>query len=386
MSFPKSKITSFLPLPYFLFIFFWIILCFFSFSQKDPNLTIYNYPIIFNLIEFINKFGYQNHIFSTIIFSILIISLFSIYLYLNTHKKLLKIIYIKRVILIVVFTGIFAYPFLSHDIFNYLFNAKMVISYNTNPHIHTALEFPYDPWTRFMHNTHTAAPYGKFFTLISLIPGYLGVGNFTLTFLLMKLLSISFFLFQAFIIYKILIKNNEKQEKITSIIFLFLLNPLFLIEIIINGHNDAIMIGLAYLSLYILNFNKISSMPKYILAGLSFISSVFVKYASIVLFPIYVLSKKIKVDFYSLAGVSLFLILFSRIGQTHAWYLFWSFSFLILSKYPLLRKISILLTLGALIRYIPFIYDNNYFPSQNYYLLFLPLFLLLPKKISAIIK
>src|SRR3989304_7698662 len=62
--------------------------------------------------------------------------------------------------LLIISPLIFASNALSYDIFNYIFNAKMLVIYHANPHLHTALEFAFDPWVRFMHNIHTPAPYG----------------------------------------------------------------------------------------------------------------------------------------------------------------------------------------------------------------------------------
>jgi len=65
---------------------------------------------------------------------------------------------------------LFSYPFLSHDLFNYLFDAKIVTFYHQNPYILKALDFPSDPWLRFMHWTHRTYPYGPSFLFLTLVP------------------------------------------------------------------------------------------------------------------------------------------------------------------------------------------------------------------------
>ena len=57
-----------------------------------------------------------------------------------------------------------SYPALSHDIFNYIFNAKMVVDYHANPHVMVAMDFPNDPWLRFMHNVHRITSYNVCYT------------------------------------------------------------------------------------------------------------------------------------------------------------------------------------------------------------------------------
>src|SRR3990172_6981226 len=82
---------------------------------------------------------------------------------------------------------------LSSDIYNYIFNAKMVWVYGANPHRQVALNFPDDQWLRFMHNTHTPAPYGYGWTMLSLVPSVIGQNHLKLTLLLVKMFVGAFF-------------------------------------------------------------------------------------------------------------------------------------------------------------------------------------------------
>ena len=363
--------------PYLSFLFFWICLCIFSFTQKDPNLTIYNYPIIKNIIEQIVQFGQNQKLLSSLIFSLLIVAIFINYLVISFQKKYYDKKLLKVTIILILVFSLFAYPFLSHDLFNYLFNARMLLVYAKNPHVHTALEFSFDPWTRFMHNTHTAAPYGYLFTLFSLIPVFLGFGNFTLSLWLIKLFIASFFIGAAYLLYKIAQENNQPSLKP---LYLFILNPLFLIETFINGHNDSLMIFFVFLSIYFYISSK-NSFKKIFISSSFFIISVLIKYATIAVLPVFLIAQKFKkINPFTFSAIALFLILFTRIGQTHAWYLLWSFSFILLSPHKTLINLAILLSLGGLIRYIPYINNHQFYPSQNYLLLFLPLILLLPMK------
>ncbi|NMB56438.1 hypothetical protein GYA19_00695 [Candidatus Beckwithbacteria bacterium] len=369
----KQKITHFLPLPYLTFILLWFFLCLFSFSQKDLNLTIYDYPVVRDVINKIIEFGYFQRAYNTILFTILTLVFCGNYLYLIFQQKLLQLKYLIRVFIILLIIGIPAYPAFSHDIFNYLFNAKMLVIYHVDPHIHTALEFPNDLWLRFMHNIHTTAPYGYIFTYLSIIPFILGFGNFTLTFWLFKLFIIAFLALESFLLFKLALMQNK--AKAVQILSFFILNPLILFETVITGHNDSVMMGFALLSIYFLSLN-LQSFLKYSLSLVSFLVSIYIKYATLVLTPIWFWCKKFKWDFYFWGGLALLAVLLTRIGQLHSWYLQWGFVLLILAKSKLSKLFAILLTLGGLIRYAPFVYYGNWdspVPTQRYILLLLPL-------------
>ncbi len=115
----------------------------------------------------------------------------------------------------------------SYDVFNYLFNAKMVWIYQVNPHIHAAIEFSRDPMLRFMQNVHTPAPYGYGSTALSLIPGLTWfTKNFTISFWAMKLFVTSFWLGQLWITKKLVNKLFPHEP---WRFWLLALNPLVLV-------------------------------------------------------------------------------------------------------------------------------------------------------------
>lgn len=170
---------------YFLFFLYFIGIVFFSvfsYSLTDPNLVLINNSIYWRFQQFMWQTFFVNSQLQTSIFIGLFIYLFSCYLFLL--KYLIKLSFKEHILLCIIVSVplLFSYNALSHDVFNYIFNAKMVAVYHTNPHTHVALDFPHDEWIRFMHNTHTAAPYGYVWTLISLLPFLLGSGKFILTF------------------------------------------------------------------------------------------------------------------------------------------------------------------------------------------------------------
>ncbi|MCG2691321.1 hypothetical protein L6272_00685, partial [Microgenomates group bacterium] len=141
--------------------------------------------------------------------------------------------------------------------------------------------------------------------------------------------------------------------------WLFALNPLVLVETFINGHNDVVMMFFALLSYwFFLNSKKFRSL-------LFLIFSASIKYVTIVLLPFYLqgLSLKVKkIDLPTLFSVLLLLLMFIRSGQLHSWYFIWAFSFVVLSKSRFLIKVFTALTIGALLRYAPYLYYGNWDP------------------------
>ena len=331
-----------------LFLLTWLLLVIYSFTRLDLNLTWFH-PVP----ELLKTLGWFLRPQATWIFLGLLALLTFFY------SQVIKRKFNWRFLLIIVLLGIFAYPMFSYDIFNYLFNAKMVLIYGANPHIKTALDFAFDPMLRFMQNTHTPAPYGYGWTLISLIPGLTWfTGKFTLAFIAMKLFVAGFFVLELWILKLLVDKLFPKQPWRLA---LFALNPLVLTETLINGHNDVVMMFLALLSYWLL-INR-----KKALSLLTLIGSAAVKYATIVLLPLYLFKPKWKYwDLPTAAAILLLLVSFTRPNQIHAWYLIWGFSFAVLSKYRWVTTVFTVLTIIGLIRYAPYIFAGHWnFPVYH---------------------
>ena len=377
----------------------WILMSIFSFTLRDTNLTIYNISFLQNLQSTISEFGYTQRPLNTVLFISITSAIWLSYLsVIKQNKSIIPKTLILGVITIAAI-GIISYPLFSHDIFNYLFNAKMILVYGANPHIQTALEFAQDPWTRFMHNIHTPAPYAYGWTGISLLPMIITVSNFTLSFWGMKLFVSIFFLMQAYLIYKMAQLKFPKQAK--TITTLFALNPLFIMETFFIGHNDSVMMALALASIYFLlkfdhqqqnpsqdkNYKNKESILLLSSAMALYIASVAIKYATIVLAPFLILRKKI--DLFTWGGIALLAVLLSRPEQLHSWYLQWGLSLLLLSKYQWSRLLFIGLSFAGMLRYAPFIYYGNWdppVPALRWILLLAPLALLAIKPVRQQLK
>lgn len=331
------------------FLVVWLLFCLFSFTHQDLNLSWYR-----QLTVPLQIFGWYQRPLVTLIFVILSLLFILLYFYLVRKHSTPG----WNVLFILAVVGIFTYPMFSYDIFNYLFNAKMILVYHVNPYIQTALDFAFDPVLRFMRNVHTPAPYAYGWTAISLLPGLVWfTGKFTLAFWAMKAFVAAFWLGQLWILQK-LVRRLFTGESWRW--WLFALNPLVLTETLINGHNDVVMMFLALLSYWFyLNSAKFK-------AAIFLLLSASMKYVTILLLPFYYLQglslKAKKIDLPTLFSVILLLVIFIRPDQLHSWYLIWAFSFAVLSKSRWIVSFFTALTFGALLRYAPYIYFGTWDP------------------------
>jgi len=346
----------------------WILFCIYSFTRKDLNLILYN-PFPYSKLweqtrEFFTDLGYYHRPLITAIFIFLALIFTAFYLKLirfklpSDNKTLLKFLIPIAVL------GIISYPMFSHDIFNYLFNVKMVLIYQANPHIRTAIEFLPDPMLRFMHNVHTPAPYAYGWTIISLLPGLAWFyKKFVLSFWAMKLFIAVFWLAELWILKKII---NQLFPHQPWRWWLFSLSPLVLIETLIIGHNDVVMMFPALLGYwFLLKSKKLFDKYQFLAIILLFIS-IGIKYATIVILPLFLLKPYLKkLDTSTLSAFLLFAVMFTRPGQLHSWYLIWAFSFAVLSKSRFIVSLFTSLTIGALLRYAPYIYYGNWNPPVH---------------------
>lgn len=215
----------------------------YSYASMDPNFTLVNSPYWTSFRETMVTFGYYHRGISWLLYLIAILLLFGFHFYFVKYHTKVRLIYI----VIAVGVGLFfSYPFLSHDFFNYLFDAKIVTVYHQNPYLYKALDFPQDEWLRFMHWTHRTYPYGPVFLLLSLIPSSLGAGKLILNFFFFKLLYLFFFI--------IAIYSIQKMNKKWAIFFAT--QPLILIEGLVSLHNDFIALCLGVIGIYYLHEKK----------------------------------------------------------------------------------------------------------------------------------
>ena len=181
---------------FFLVIFFsYLVLFFFSYFWVDLNLTLTSWGPINQILERFKWLGYFNRPLSSRLYLAIILLLVLIQIYL-LFSHFIHRTSLKKLLLLagaVVLISSLAYPFLSHDLFSYLFDAKIIWHYRQNPYQYSPDHFASDPWLRFMHWTHRTCPYGPVWLGYTLIPAIFSFGRFIINFYCLKLLNGLFF-------------------------------------------------------------------------------------------------------------------------------------------------------------------------------------------------
>ena len=407
------NISEILMTVFILFFLTLLVYAVFSYSLVDPNLVLSSNAYYWSFQNWMwSTFFHNGHLMAYVYFGI-IISLFILYFHildkLKTKKiSLKKIIKNKYVLLflVLIFPIFLSYNALSHDVFNYIFYARMIVKYGVDSRTHIPLDFPNDLWIRFMHNTHVTDVYGRGWTYSSIIPYILGFGKFSLT-----LVSFRFWNFFAMILlyfsmqyFSRTLNNRNMNLYEASLVFL---NPLLLIEAISNYHNDILMIPFAVLAVSLLIKSITSKITdnklklKYIVFSLIALSiSISIKLATIALLPIWLLV--IGVSYFSFkfatkmatkfrikinegvyqkliftffgkfvgyipdlaAGLMMILLFTPRSNYFLPWYMIWVIVWIPFMKLKLFRNLIIIFTLSSCLRYLPWLFNNLEYTDQ----------------------
>jgi hypothetical protein len=350
------------------YIFGAVLLFFYSFTQIDLGLALTRFPALFSIQRAFQSIGYFNRPLSTWLYIGIVAFLFVCYFILlqQAQKKKLQRKQVWKYIFIVTGVLTLSYAAFSYDIFNYIFDAKIFTFYHQNPYLHKALDFPHDPMLGFMRWTHRTYPYGPIWLGITIPLSYIGLHIFLLTFFIFKLLAAGSFVGTVYLIEKIAEKTGSKNS-LVPVVF-FACNPLVLIETLVSGHNDIVMLFLALVSFYFLMRSKY--LLSIVLLGLS----IGTKFATGLLLPAYLSAlvmqyMKIKIPWkyvwYTVLGcMGLAVIAASqKSGNFQPWYLLYLLPFVaLLAENMVLSVVSGFVTFSILGTYVPYLYLGNWDP------------------------
>lgn len=305
----------------------------YSYCLIDPNITFFSHPSWTAFRNFVVNIGYYQRELSWNIFFAITILLFFFHSRLvknyKTHKPLTMAFSIGAILLL-------SYPFLSHDFFNYLFDAKILTHYHQNPYLHKALDFPADHWLRFMHWTHRTYPYGPTWLILTVVPSFISFSKFILNFFFFKIFFVGAYILTTYYLQKI-----DKKSAV-----FFATNPLVLIEGLASSHNDIVAVCLGIIGIYYLSNSKSLKGRVLLLAsaGIKFIT-----------LPIIFLQKKQSSMWnYFIFGLMISLIIYLSIsGEVQPWYFLNLFIFLPYF-YPFISRLNIFFA-GLLLSYYPYI-------------------------------
>ncbi len=341
-------------------------LFFYSFTQVDLGLTLTQWSIWQIFQTFFQHIGYFQRPLSTYFYSGLIILLFIFYcltLWLVKKKKITK----KQLWIIIIGASVilfFSYNAFSYDLFNYIFDAKIVTHYHQNPYEHKALDYFGEPMLGFMHWTHRTYPYGPVWLLLTVPLSFVGFGYFLGTLMLFKLLMLVSYLATVFFLGKIL-RRIAPQNELFGLTF-FALNPLVIIESLISAHHDIVMMAFVFWGLFLLIEKK------YVRSLILLILSVGIKFASIFFLPMfigaYMLGRKKTIDWQKLFMLTIALMTLSVIfasfrTELQPWYLLWVLPLVALcttKKWLVFPAIT--MSFGLMLHYIPYFYTGNWDP------------------------
>jgi len=337
----------------------------YSFTQVDLSLTLSKVSVYQIAEKYLQHIGFYERPLSTLIYIIILTVLIAFYFkFLRLAIK--KQLDIKKVWILIAVTAVvlgFSYNAFSYDLFNYIFDAKIVTHYHLVPYFYKALDFPNDPMLSFMRWTQRTFPYGPSWLVLTVPLSFIGFNIFLLTFFLFKFLAVFSFLGSCYLIYKI----SEKlfpEDKLLNLVF-FALNPLVIVECLVSAHNDIPMIFFFLLSVYLfLNKKKFT-------AFVLNIFSIGVKFSTGVVFPLFIVLEyfdrtKRKINWEMFFVASFLLSLLTVAGATvrttfQPWYLIFPLSLVAFVPKKLYILIPVLLsTVFGLAIYIPYIYMTDY--------------------------
>jgi len=360
----------------FLYLAIIVGLFFYSFTQIDLSLTISRVPFLRDIITNFQHVGYFQRPLSTVLDLTFLILLHGFYLYFLwcAFKGKIKKHLVWKLILATTVILAFSYNAFSYDLFNYIFDAKILTHYQQNPYIHKALDYPGDPMLSFMRWTHREYPYGPIWLGLTVPLSYIGLNVFIPTFFLFKTLMAASFLGCVYFIGKIFQKVAPERE-VFGLVF-FGLSPLVLIESLVSAHMDIVMMFFALGAFYFLIHRK------YIRAFVLLFLSIGIKFATVFLVPVFILllfwqvsQRKIhweRLFFLAILLMSGAVIAASVRTTFQAWYLVEVLAFAVFLSYRYYILIpTIIISLFALGTYVPYLYTGNWDPPIPYYLLLL---------------
>lgn len=343
-----------------IFVLYWVLLAvlgIFSYGFIDLNLHLSTNQLFMNLQRPLSALAYHQRPLATGIFVIFLLSLFAFYLIFlqKTDELFPSWQKLRNVLLVTALLLVLSFPALTYDIFNYIMTAKVAFTYHENPYVVMPIEIPNDPNLAFTRAANKLALYGPVWIALTAVPHYLGMGDIWKTIVAFKLMNAVVYIGFCYFIYRV-------TKKLTNVIF-FALNPLVLIEILMNGHNDIYMMALALLGLFLWYQKRfVQKAGGIILLAASW----FVKGATLVLAPLMVFRRisfeRMLIYAYVFLAAVFFIVAPVR-EELYPWYAVWlimTASLLPLKTHRYIFGFTIVLSFALELRALPYMWMGYY--------------------------
>lgn len=343
-----------------IFVLYWVLLAalgIFSYGFIDLNLRLSTNQLFMNLQRPLSALVYHQRSLATGIFVIFLLSLFAFYLIFlrktdtlfTSWKKLGRVILVTAVLLVL------SFPALTYDIFNYIMTAKIAFTYHENPYVVMPIEIPNDPNLAFTRAANKLALYGPVWIALTAVPHYLGMGDIWKTIIAFKVMNAVVYIGFCYFIYRV-------TKKLTNVVF-FALNPLVLIEILMNGHNDIYMMLFALLGLFLWYQKRFTQKAGGIIL---LASSWLVKGATLVLAPLLVFRRisfeRMLIYAYVFLAAVFFIVAPVR-EELYPWYAVWLITTASLLPFKTHRYIvgfTVVLSFALELRALPYMWMGYY--------------------------
>ena len=355
-------------------------LFFYSFTQIDLGLTLTRASWWQTVQRAFQQIGYFQRPLSTILYLLILGFLFVFYfLLIRSRGEYSSCPLVPRkggwatagaewlgiwplIFLTVAILGL-AYNAFSYDLFNYIFDAKIVTFYHQNPFQHKALDYPADPMLGFMHWTHRTFPYGPIWLLVSLPISLLGFGKLLPTMILFKALAVASYLGACWLVWKLAVADKK-------VLAFFAFSPLVVVETLVSGHHDLLMMALVLAGFYCLQKKRLW------LAWLMLGLSIGIKFATGFLVPVFLWvswrqyrGKKVAWSqvWWLSFGLMVMAMLMAVYRAEHLmpWYFLYAFPFAALLAKNWLFWLVGIFSLGLLLTYAPFLYYGHWDPPVS---------------------
>lgn len=325
----------------------------YSYTQVDLGLTITSVPQAAAIQRAFQSIGYFHRPTSTVLYIGLLVTWFALYIYTvhQTRSDRLKRGDVWNITKVIALILIAAYPAFSLDLFNYMFTAKTVLLYNQNPYLVIPSQFAgIDPWLGFLQWVHLPSAYSPLWILLTVIPYLLGVGVMVLTMLLFKALAAVFYLGSVWLIGAVADQTTPKHAGTAMAVFA--LSPLVIVEALVSGHNDIVMMFFALLSFFVYLRRQ------HVLSFFLLSVSVGVKLMTIFLLPAFWRRWDRHIALFGMVAAFV-LVQFER--EVLPWYFLWVMPFVALvPQQTIVWNIATALSLGLLMRYAPYLYLGHW--------------------------